>query len=56
MEEDNQRALAEIQEAVGAFSDLRHGRFAQPASGEDLGDEVLATLKRLEAVCASPAG
>jgi centromere-localized protein 2 len=41
---------------VGALSDLRHGRFAQPASGEDLGEEVLATLKRLEAVCANPAG
>ncbi|KAF3052693.1 hypothetical protein E8E11_006672 [Didymella keratinophila] len=50
MEEENQRALAEVQEAVGALSDLRSGRFAQPASGEDLGEEVLATLKRLEAV------
>ncbi|KAJ4985383.1 Cnl2/NKP2 family protein [Stagonosporopsis vannaccii] len=56
MEEENQRALAEIQETVGALSDLRHGRFAQSASGEDIGEEVLATLKRLEAVCANPAG
>ncbi|KAF2624204.1 hypothetical protein BU25DRAFT_433704 [Macroventuria anomochaeta] len=56
MEEENQRTLAEVQEAVGALSDLRHGRFAQSASGEDIGEEVLATLKRLEAVCANPAG
>ncbi|KAL1649717.1 hypothetical protein SLS61_006373 [Didymella pomorum] len=56
MEEENQRALAEVQEAVGALSDLRSGRFAQPASGKDLGEEVLATLKRLEAVCENPVG
>ena len=56
MEEENRRALAEVQEAVGALSDLRHGRFAQPASGEDLGKEVLATLRRLGAVCENPAG
>ncbi len=56
MEEENQRALAEVQEAVGALSDLRHGRFAQSASGEDIGEEVLATLKRLEAVCADSVG
>ncbi|KAF1917092.1 Cnl2/NKP2 family protein-domain-containing protein [Ampelomyces quisqualis] len=51
-EAESARALAEVQEVVGALSDLRSGRFAQPASGEDLGEEVLATLKRLEAVCA----
>lgn len=56
MEEENQRTLAEVQEAVGALSDLRHGRFAQSATGEDLGDEVLATLKRLDAVCTTSAG
>ena len=56
MKEENQRALAEVQEAVGALSDLRSGRFAQPASGEDLGEEVMATLKRLEADCLNPAG
>ena len=56
MEEDSRRTLAEVQEAVGALSDLRHGRFAQSASGEDIGEEVLATLRRLEAVCTNPAG
>ncbi|KAF1350470.1 hypothetical protein EJ07DRAFT_139009 [Lizonia empirigonia] len=56
MEEDSQRTLSEVQEAVGALSDLRHGRFAPSASGEDIGEEVLSTLKRLEFVCTNPAG
>ncbi|KAF3008909.1 hypothetical protein E8E13_011236 [Curvularia kusanoi] len=56
MEADSERTLAEVQEAVGALSDLRTGRFAQSASGEDIGEEVLAALKRLEAVCSNPAG
>ena len=54
MEDENTSALEEINEVVGALSDLRQGRFAQPASGDDLGVEVLATLKRLEAVCKDP--
>ncbi|KAH7392551.1 Cnl2/NKP2 family protein-domain-containing protein [Pyrenochaeta sp. MPI-SDFR-AT-0127] len=52
----NTRALIEIQEVLGALSDIRHGRLAQSVSGEDMGEQVLATLKRLEAVCANPAG
>lgn len=56
MEKERAQTLAEVQEAVGALSDLRHGRFAQSASGEDIGDEALAALKRLEAVCTNPAG
>ena len=48
--------LAEVQEAVGALSDLRHGRFAPSASGEDMREEVIATLKRLEDVCTTPTG
>jgi centromere-localized protein 2 len=51
IDNENTRAMTEVQEVVGGLSDLRHGRFQQPASGEDLGEEVLATLKRLEAVC-----
>ncbi|KAH7399050.1 Cnl2/NKP2 family protein-domain-containing protein [Phaeosphaeria sp. MPI-PUGE-AT-0046c] len=51
MQDENTTALAEINEVVGALSDLRQGRFTQPASGDDLGSEVLATLKRLESVC-----
>jgi centromere-localized protein 2 len=47
--------LTEVQDVVGALSDLRHGRFAPSAGGEDLHEEVLGTLKRLEAVCANPA-
>lgn len=56
MEEENTKALNEVRELVGALSDLRHGRFAQTVTGDDLGEEVLATLRRLEAVCADPAG
>jgi centromere-localized protein 2 len=56
VEDENAKALAEVEDVVGALSDLRHGRFAQPASGEDLGEEVLSTLKRLEAVCTDPVG
>ncbi|KAF1942033.1 hypothetical protein EJ02DRAFT_454698 [Clathrospora elynae] len=56
IEDENRRALVEVQDVVGALSDLRTGRFAPSASGEDIGEEVLATLKRLEAVCANPAG
>jgi centromere-localized protein 2 len=56
MEEESATAFTDVQEVVGALSDLRHGRFAQPASGEHLGEEVLATLKRLEAACTNPIG
>jgi centromere-localized protein 2 len=56
VEDENVKALAEVEDVVGALSDLRHGRFAQPASGEDLGEEVLSTLKRLEAVCTDSVG
>lgn len=54
LEEETRSALADVQDAVGALSDLRHGRFAQTASGGDIGEEVLATLKRLEQVCTTP--
>jgi centromere-localized protein 2 len=56
MEEESAAAFTDVQEVVGALSDLRHGRFAQPASGEHLGEEVLATLKRLESACTNPIG
>ncbi|PSN61144.1 hypothetical protein BS50DRAFT_593069 [Corynespora cassiicola Philippines] len=56
LEEESSRGLSDVQEAVGALSDLRHGRFAPSASGEDIGEEVLATLKRLEAACTKQAG
>lgn len=53
MDEARRVAHLEVQELIGALSDLRHGRFAQTAGGGDLGEEVLTTLKRLEAACAS---
>jgi centromere-localized protein 2 len=56
MEAENASAFTAVEEVVGALSDLRHGRFAQPASGEDLGEDVLATLNRLEIACLNPAG
>lgn len=44
--------LTEISEAVGSLSDLRYGRFSKAgAAGEEISEEVLATLKRLEAAC-----
>jgi centromere-localized protein 2 len=48
--------VTEVQDVVGALSDLRSGRFAPSTGGEDLNEEVLATLRRLEAVCANPGG
>ena len=56
IEAENSRALAQVQDLVGALSDLRHGRFAQSATGEHVSEEALASLKRLEAVCARPLG
>ncbi|KAF2017018.1 hypothetical protein BU24DRAFT_345128 [Aaosphaeria arxii CBS 175.79] len=56
MEGDIQKALSEVQEAVGELSDLRYGRFSQTATGEDISDEVLAALKRLEASCTDTTG
>lgn len=56
IEQENRRALAEVKDVVGALSELRHGRFAPSSSGENIGEEVMATLKQLEAVCDKPAG
>lgn len=56
IEQENRQALAEIQDVVGALSDLRHGRFAPSASGDDIGEEVLATLEMLSKACANPTG
>ncbi|KAF9738023.1 hypothetical protein PMIN06_008495 [Paraphaeosphaeria minitans] len=56
IEQENRSALLEVEDTISALSDLRKGSFPQTASGEDLGQEVLATLKRLEAVCAEPVG
>jgi centromere-localized protein 2 len=56
IEQANASVMTEIEDVVGGLSDLRQGRFAQPAGGEDMGEEVLATLKRLEAACSNSAG
>lgn len=51
MEEEVQNALGEIQDVVGELSDLRYGTFPKSVGGGDISEEVLATLKRLEAAC-----
>lgn len=51
LEDETRRALEAVQEAVGELSDLRHGRFVQSASGEDVVKQVLENLRQLEAVC-----
>ncbi|KAF1977875.1 hypothetical protein BU23DRAFT_577814 [Bimuria novae-zelandiae CBS 107.79] len=56
LEQEQDDALREVREVIDALSDLRRGKFAQTVSGENIGEEVLATLKRLETVCADPAG
>ncbi|KAF2793941.1 hypothetical protein K505DRAFT_243247 [Melanomma pulvis-pyrius CBS 109.77] len=56
MEEEIKKALEEVQDAVGELSELRHGQFRQSANGEHIGEEVLATLKRLETACTKPPG
>lgn len=56
MEQEQHDALREVKEVIDALSDLRRGRFAQTVGGEDIGEEVLTTLKRLEAVCADTVG
>lgn len=56
MEDEVQRTLSELQETIGELSDLRYGSFSKSAGGGDISEEVLATLKRLEAVCDNPAG
>lgn len=45
------QARADVCERIGALSDLRHGRFAPSVSGQDVGDQVLAALRRLDAGC-----
>ncbi|KAF2190567.1 hypothetical protein K469DRAFT_559231 [Zopfia rhizophila CBS 207.26] len=57
MEAEIKEVLSEVSEAVGELSDLRYGRFTKSTGAEDdIVDEVLSTLRRLEAACANPAG
>ena len=44
--------LSEITEVVGSLSDLRYGRFTKSSgASDDITEEVLSTLKRLESAC-----
>jgi centromere-localized protein 2 len=56
MESEIQDTLSEVQDAIGELSDLRYGSFSKSASGGAISEEVLATLKRLEAACAKSSG
>jgi centromere-localized protein 2 len=52
METEMTELLSEISEAVGGLSDLRYGRFSKSGGASDqISEEVLATLRRLEAAC-----
>ncbi|KAK5143277.1 Cnl2/NKP2 family protein-domain-containing protein [Cryomyces antarcticus] len=44
--------LADVKTTIGDLSDLRYGRFSNPAGARrELGQEVLEGLQRVEAVC-----
>ncbi|KAF2470704.1 uncharacterized protein BDR25DRAFT_261847 [Lindgomyces ingoldianus] len=56
MELELQKVRAEVRDAIGGLSDLRYGHFPRsPGTDDELGDELLATLKRLESACAESA-
>jgi centromere-localized protein 2 len=54
MDSELQDALSEVQDAIGELSDLRYGSFQKSVGGGDMGEEVLATLQRLDAACDKP--
>lgn len=56
MESELEVALSNIQETIGELSDLRYGNLPRPAGQDNISEEVLATLKRLEAVCSNQEG
>ena len=57
MELEMKDMLKEVEDTISGLSDLRYGRFGHSAAGGDeLGDEVLAALQRLQDACASSAG
>jgi len=52
LEAEADAVLADMKTTVGDLSDLRYGRFARaPGAKEDLGQEVIAGLERLTAIC-----
>lgn len=56
MEKEAADILADIKSTIGDLSDLRYGRFNKPAgTGEELGREVLDSLRQLKKVCDSSA-
>ena len=56
MELEAAAVLEDIRATVGDLSDLRYGRFSRvPGVGDELGNETLAGLKKLEQLCNDPA-
>jgi centromere-localized protein 2 len=52
MEKEAETLLLDIRTTVGDLSDLRYGRFNRTPGGDnELGQEVVEGLKRLEQVC-----
>ncbi|OCK88620.1 uncharacterized protein K441DRAFT_668699 [Cenococcum geophilum 1.58] len=52
MEAEAESLLAEISTTIGDLSDLRYGRFTRIGGlGEDLGQDVLGAIKRLNLAC-----
>jgi centromere-localized protein 2 len=52
MEAEAESLLAEISTTIGGLSDLRYGRFTRASGlGEDLGQDVLGAIKRLNLAC-----
>ena len=53
MESELEDVLTDIRSTVGELSDLRYGRLSQLTSGENVRDELLVAVKRLESACAN---
>ena len=52
IEAEAESLLAETSTAIGDLSDLRYGRYTRAGGlGEDLGQDVLRTIKRLNLAC-----
>ena len=52
IEVEAESLLAEISTAIGDLNDLRYGRFTRAGGlGEDLGQDVLVAVKRLNLAC-----
>lgn len=51
LEVDTATKLQSIQSIIGDLSDLRYGKFARPAGGADLAQDIRESLQRLQKLC-----